>query len=421
MTKKPTKPDNSPNIHYDSILGDISDVIDAARRSAARSVNCIMTAAYWLIGRRIVEFEQSGEKRAEYGLALTKRLSDDLTAKFGRGFGVVNLSQMKKFYLLWPTERIFQTLSENFQALPVPQGRETILQTLSEESQASSAEGVLRSAPECFPLPWSAYVRLLSVKNEHARRFYETEALRGGWSVRQLDRQINSQFYERLALSRNKAAMLSKEQKALPEDTVRPEEEIKDPYVLEFLGLRDEYSETDLEEALIRHLETFLLELGGDFCFIGRQKRLRIGDEWYRVDQVFFHRRLRCLVIIDLKIGKFTHADAGQMHMYLNYAREHWVREDENPPVGLILCAQKDEAIARYALEGLPNKVMASEYRTALPDEKELAAEIERTQALLQDRKRIALYSPEEIRTKEGSKTKRKSGAKKGTAKGPRG
>jgi hypothetical protein len=161
--------------------------------------------------------------------------------------------------------------------------------------------------------------------------------------------------------------------------------------VLEFLGLKDEYSETDLEEALIRHLETFLLELGSDFCFVGRQKRLRVGDEWYRIDLLFFHRRLRCLVIIDLKIGKFTHADAGQMHLYLNYAREHWVHENENPPVGLILCARKDEAVARYALEGLPNKVMAAEYRTALPDEKELAAEIERTQAMIQGRKRLPL------------------------------
>jgi len=161
--------------------------------------------------------------------------------------------------------------------------------------------------------------------------------------------------------------------------------------VLEFLGLKDEYSETDLEEALIRHLETFLLELGSDFCFVGRQKRLRVGDEWYRIDLLFFHRRLRCLVIIDLKIGKFTHADAGQMHLYLNYAREHWVHENENPPVGLILCARKDEAVARYALEGLPNKVMAAEYRTALPDEKELAAEIKRTQAMIQGRKRLPL------------------------------
>ena len=402
MTKKPTKPDGGPKLHYDSILGDISNVIDAARQSTARSVNCIMTAAYWLIGRRIVEFEQKGKRRAEYGEALIEKLAGDLSAFYGKGFSIRNVWQMKAFYLAWP---ILQTVSAESEDCE-------ILQTVSAES---SLPDIARS----FSLPWSAYVRLLSVKNENARRFYETEALRAGWSVRQLDRQINSQFYERTALSKNKAAMLSKGQKALRKDRVFPEEEIKDPFVLEFLGLKDEYSETDLEESLIRHLETFLLELGGDFCFIGRQKRLRIGDEWYRVDLVFFHRRLRCLVIIDLKIGRFTHADAGQMHFYLNYAREHWVQEGENPPVGLILCAQKDEAVARYALDGLPNKVMAAEYRTALPDEKELAAEIERTQVMLQGRKRITLTSSDAVQMEKNTKkTKKKSPRKQRQEKG---
>lgn len=149
------------------------------------------------------------------------------------------------------------------------------------------------------------------------------------------------------------------------------------------LGLKDEYSESDLEEALIHHLETFLLELGSDFAFVARQKRLRIGTEWYRVDLLFYHRRLRCLILIDLKLGRFTHADAGQMHLYLNYAREHWTHEDENPPVGLILCSYKDSAVVKYALEGLPNKVMAAEYRTALPAEEQLAKEIEITRRRL--------------------------------------
>ena len=180
--------------------------------------------------------------------------------------------------------------------------------------------------------------------------------------------------------------MLTKGAKSLLEDRVSPDEEIRDPYILEFLGLKDEYSENDLEEALIRHLEHFLLELGGDFAFIGRQKRLRIGNEWYRVDLLFFHRRLRCLIVIDLKVGKFTHADAGQMHLYLNYAREHWSQPEENPPVGLILCAQKDEALAKYALEGLPNKVLAREYKLALPDEKTLARELEMTQKRIESR-----------------------------------
>jgi predicted nuclease of restriction endonuclease-like (RecB) superfamily len=194
-------------------------------------------------------------------------------------------------------------------------------------------------------------------------------------------------FYERTALSRNKAAMLKKGEKAKPEDAVTPEEEIKDPFVLEFLGLKDEYSESEVEEALIEHLESFLLELGSDFAFVGRQRRLRIGDEWYRVDLLFFHRRLKCLVVIDLKLDKFTHADAGQMHMYLNYARENWTHAGENPPVGLILCAQKNEAIARYALEGLPNKILATEYRMVLPDEKLLAVELTKTRRLLEARR----------------------------------
>ncbi len=201
--------------------------------------------------------------------------------------------------------------------------------------------------------------------------------------MRQLDRQISSQFYEQTALSRNKVAMLKKTGKAETRDAVRADEEIKDPFILEFLGLKDEYPESDLEHALIRHLEIFLMELGGDFTFVAPQRRLRLGDEWYRVDLLFFHRKLRCLVVIDLKLGRFTHADACQMHLYLNYAREHWTREGENPPVGLILCAQKDEAVARYALEGLPNKVVAREYLTALPKEKTLANEIEETRKRL--------------------------------------
>lgn len=368
---------------YGDFVGEIVSLLEDARRSSARAANAIMTATYWEIGRRIVEYEQQGKARAEYGAQLLERLSGDLASRYGRGFGVVNLSQMKKFYLLWPAERNFQTPSEESLAdanrqTPSGKSNTAILQTVSASA--------LTQVAAHFPLPWSAYVRLLGVKNEPARAFYETEALRAGWSVRQLDRQIGSQFYERTALSRNKAAMLKNGARARPEDAVAPEEEIKDPYVLEFLGLRDEYSETDLEAVLIHHLESFLLELGGDFCFVGRQRRLRIGDEWYRVDLVFYHRRLRCLVLVDLKLGRFTHADAGQMHTYLNYAAEHWTRSDENPPVGLILCAQKDEALARYALGNLPNTVLAAEYRTVLPDEKLIAADLQKTRRMLERR-----------------------------------
>lgn len=360
---------------YQSIFDDVARLICSARQSAARSVNAVMTATYWLVGRYIVEFEQEGENRANYGTEIVERLAADLTKQFGRGFSRQNIWQMRLFYQNYPPEQILQTVS----------GESGVLPSRSDSTNVTSESSLARIAAH-FPLPWSAYVRLLSVKNLRAREFYEIEALRGGWSVRQLDRQINTQFYERTALSRDKAAMLRRGQGRQSGDIVHPEEEIKDPYVLEFLDLKDEYSERDLEEALIQRLETFLLELGRDFCFMGRQRRLRIGDEWYRVDLLFFHRRLRCLVVIDLKIGRFTPADAGQMHLYLNYAREHWVHEDENPPVGLILCAQKDEAVARYALEGLPNKVMASEYRTTLPDEELLASEIDQARATLETR-----------------------------------
>jgi len=252
-----------------------------------------------------------------------------------------------------------------------------ILQTASEESD------LLASVSARLPLPWSHYVKLVSLKNELARRFYEAEALRGGWTVRQLDRQIQTQFYERTLLSRNKRAMLVKGKAPRAEDTVTPEEEIKDPFVLEFLGLKDEYSESDLEDALIRDLESFLLELGGDFTFVGRQRRLRVGDRWFRIDLLFFHRRLRCLVVVDLKLGEFDHADAGQMHLYLNYAKEHWTISGENPPVGLILCSAKDEAIVKYSLAGHASKVLAAEYRMALPDEELLADHVEQTRQAL--------------------------------------
>ena len=360
---------------YEAVFGAVSKIIDTARESAARSVNAAMTAAYWLIGHRIVEFEQSGEERAEYGTALLERLAEDLTGRFGRGFSRQNLQHMRLFYLAYPPDRIRQTVSGKLNRpsqLP-------IRQTPSGISEAPTAEVGLDDLLAAFPLPWSAYVRLLSVRDEQAREFYETESLRGGWSVRQLDRQISSQFYERTALSKNKAAMLTDGRRKRPQDIALPGEQVKDPFVLEFLDLKDEYSESDLEDALIRHLETFLLEMGEDFCFIGRQRRLRVGGQWYRVDLLFYHRGLRCLVVIDLKIGAFTHADAGQMHFYLNYAREHWVREGENPPVGLILCSEKDEALARYALEGLPNNVLAAEYRINLPDEELLAGELDRT------------------------------------------
>lgn len=374
---------------YGPLVSGISAVLEDARRTAARRVNSTLTAAYWEIGRRIVEFEQGGRSRARYGEGVWRRLAEDLTARHGRGFSKSNLAQMRSFYLGW---EIFQTPSGKTEArakcaaaLVISGGDEAgaIASSLARLPAAASPPD-LSALAEAFPLPWSHYVRLLSVENPYARSFYEAEAIRGGWSVRQLDRQVGTQFYERAALSRRKADVLAKGQGPAADDAVSADEEVRDPYLLEFLNLKDEYSEGELEEALIGHLEWFLLELGDDFAFVGRQRRLRIDDHWFRVDLVFFHRRLRCLVIIDLKTGPFTHADAGQMHLYLNYAREHWVRPDENPPVGLILCAEKSKNVARYALEGLPNKVLAATYRTALPGEATLAKELARTRRALE-------------------------------------
>jgi predicted nuclease of restriction endonuclease-like (RecB) superfamily len=376
---------------YVDIRGRIVELLSAARQAAARNVNALMTASYWEIGRRIVEAEQKGKRRAGYGEQLIERLSIDLTQQFGRGFSARNLEQMRQFFVTWPFP---QTLSAESQK-SISSSRSKKTQTASAELSIAPVSGAsfrkisISELAQVFVLPWSAYVRLLSVKDVHARKFYETETLRGGWSVRQLDRQIGSQFYERTALSKSKAAMLTKGAIAKVEDVVTPDEAVKDPYVLEFLNLKDEYSEADLEEALIQRLEDFLLELGSDFTFVGRQRRLRIDQTWYRVDLLFFHRRLRCLVIIDLKLSALDHADVGQMHLYCNYAKANWTLPDENPPVGLILCADKGHAMAKYALEGLPNKIMAANYKTMLPDAELLQKELEKTRLMLESRKAI--------------------------------
>ena len=359
--------------YYDSVLGGVVELLNMARRASARVVNTLMTATYWEIGRRIVEHEQAGQKRAGYGEEVVIRFSNDLTQRFGRGFGPAQVAAMRQFHLTFP-------LPDNFQSVI---GKSEILQSVIGKSTAGAVER-LSPVAHALPLPWTHYVRLLRVRNSHAREFYAREALAGGWSVRQLDRQINSQFYERTALSKNKTAMLVKGEKPIAGDAVSADEEIRNPLVLEFLNLKDEYSENDLEEALIRHLENFLLELGNEFAFVGRQKRVRIGHKWFRVDLVFFHRRLRCLVIIDLKISELAHTDIGQMNLYCNFAREHWMQPGENPPVGLILCAGKDDALARYAMEGLHNKMLVREYLTALPKESALAAEVGRTRELLE-------------------------------------
>ncbi len=372
---------------YRKALSDIKRLIQQTRYASARSVNAIMTATYWEIGRRIALVEQKGKKRAGYGEELIEKLSKDLTKSCGKGFGKSNLHNFRQFYLSYSHIQKFQTVSGKFKNTKKKQTLSDQLKTFQKTQtlfvESSNLLKTLQILGDQFPLSWSAYACLMSVKDKEARKFYEEEALRGGWSIRQLKRQIRTQFYTRTMLSRNKVAMLTKGVKAKPQDKVTPEEAIKDPYVLEFLNLKDEYSENELEEALIQHLQDFLLELGGAWAFIGKQKRLRVGNQWFRVDLIFYHRILKCLIIIDLKVDDFTHADAGQMNMYLNYAEKHWTHKKENPPVGLILCAGKNDTVVEYTLKGLSGKIMTADYMTKLPSKKLLAQEIEKTKKLL--------------------------------------
>jgi predicted nuclease of restriction endonuclease-like (RecB) superfamily len=362
---------------YSGLLTGVTKLLEEARHASARSVNEILTVTYWEIGRRIVEYEQKGSEKPGYGEEIIYRLGLDLTHRFGRGFSRRNLFLIRSFYLTY-RERM-QTPSALSQ-----KGKETrisskkvarIVQTVSALSSPLTLLEISQNVSGKFPLSWSHYVRLLSLDEPQKRDFYEEEAQRAGWSVRQLDRQINSMLYERFALSKKKGELLKKAEKT--DNLITAEEAIKDPYMLEFLGLLEPTSERDLETALIQHMADFLLELGFGFTFVARQKRLQIGTESYYLDLLFYHRGLRCLVAIDLKVGKFTHADAGQMNLYLNYLLENEKMENENDPIGLILCSEKDEAVAHYALGRLSNKIFASRYKLQLPDPEVLKREIE--------------------------------------------
>jgi len=415
MTKRRRTRDDAlaPLQNYGSLISGISELLDSARRTSARALNSILTATYWEIGRRIVEYEQAGEKRAEYGERLLKTLAQDLTARFGRGFSWQNLYRMRIFYLGWEMQpapgdtrqaraifsspmrksgrdrdpqggAIFSTPSRKSASARVPAEQEGGRSSPHRDTGHASLD--LSSLAGSFPLTWSHYVHLMSVPNPRARAFYEAEAIRGGWSVRQLDRQIQTQFFERTSRSKHPDAMLARANRPMPDEIPRPEDEIRDPYLLEFLDLKDEYGESDLEEALVRHLEWFLLELGAGFTFVARQKRIRVGDSWFRIDLVLYHRTLRCLVLVDLKTGPFHHADAGQMNLYLNFAKEQLTLPGENDPAGVILCSGKDDAVVKYATGGIQARVFASKYLTELPDEETLRREIVATRRALAER-----------------------------------
>ena len=350
---------------YSTLITELASLIDQGRKAAVRYVNTALVATYWLIGRRIVEYEQKGKEKAEYGEELLVRLAKNLTSRFGKGFSKSNLFMMRSFYMTYPEQQIFQTLSGK---LPLQKGK-------SDSQKIQTVSGISETLIRKFPLSWSHYCLLMRLDEPFKREFYEAECIRGNWSVRQLDRQIQSMLYERTALSRRKLAVIAKaHEKPI---TLTPEDEIKDPYILEFLGLKDEYSESQLEDALIKHLEHFMLEFGNGFTFVARQKRITLEGSHYRLDLLLYHRVLKCLVAIDLKIGEFTHADAGQMNLYVNYLKDKEKLPEENDPVGIILCTDKKKTVVEYALGGMNNKIFTSKYRLQLPNPKVLKAEIE--------------------------------------------
>jgi len=343
---------------YDNLLERIAEILIQARTKVIREINRAQVLAYWEIGREIVEFEQKGKARAKYGEELIKKLSADLSAKFGKGFSERNLRNMRAFYLNFPIRQTLSAKSKEAQKL----------QTLPAESEVGQAPSD-KFEPR---LSWSHYCELLKVEEPLARSFYEQEAIQNNWSVRELKRQINSMLFERLSLSKDtKAVMKMAKEGQIIE---KPEDAIKDPYILEFLNLKEEtaYTESQLEQALIDKLQDFLLELGKGFTFVARQKRITIANRHYYIDLVFYNRILRCFILIDLKTGELDHSDIGQMNFYLNYFKENEKTEEENDPIGLILCARKDDIFAKYVLGGLNNKVFASKYKLALPSEEEL-------------------------------------------------
>lgn len=320
------------------IFIDIKNIIELSRKKVISSINSTMTTTYFLIGKRIVEEEQGGEKRAEYGENLIIKLSEKLTRDYGKGFSKRNLWQMKKFYLSY------------------------------QKVQTVSAE---------FKLSYSHYLTLMRVANIEERNFYEIEAINNSWSLRELKRQMDSALYERLVLSRDKEKVLELSQKG--QLIEKPQDIVKDPYILEFLGLDEKaiYSENDLETAIINHIEKFIMELRKGFLFQGRQVRFTFDEEHFFVDLVFYNRLLKCFVLIDLKIGKLKHQDIGQMQMYVNYYDRHVKLDDENKTIGIIICKDKNDTLVNMTLPEGNEQIFASRYMTILPSKEELKRIVE--------------------------------------------
>lgn len=349
----------------------IREILTATRNRALQSVNATMIAAYWEIGREIVEEEQRGAERAEYGAQLLVVLAERLSTEFGKGFGARNLRYIRQFYLTFPDRRPALDLR------PDSLLREGEIWNLA---SSKSPGGGKEFSPT---LSWTHYRVLMRVTRPEARDFYEAECARSRWSVAELERQIASLLFERLARSRDKEGVLALAREG--HQIFTPADLVKDPYVLEFAGFPEgvRWLENDLEQALIDRLQHFLLELGKDLFFVARQKRLTIEGDHFYVDLVFYHRTLRCFLLVDLKVGRLTQQDIGQMLLYTGYYDAEERNADEGPAIGLILCTDKNEAVVRYTLGEAAKRIFASRYQLHLPTEKELAEELRRERETL--------------------------------------
>lgn len=362
------------NLTFSLLFNRIAVILDQARNQIVRTVNSEIVAAYWHIGREIFEAFQAGEERARYGQKMLAQLSEKLQQHYGKGFSTTNLKYFRSFYLAYPDRLV---------PMGHPPGDELTPQRISHP-----AGDLFESGKGFHPnLSWSHYRALMRVENEKARQFYEEEAVAGAWSRRQLERQIHSLFYDRLLASKDKKGMLT-EAREKPKEKPGVMDVLKDPYVLEFLDLpeADRIHESTLESAIISNLQHFLLELGRGFSFVARQKRMRFNDEDFYVDLVFYNFHLKCFLLIDLKIGKLTYQDIGQMDGYIRMFEAHYKVEGDNPTIGLVLCSEKNEAIARYSVLNESKQLFAAKYLTYLPSEEELQKELRRERKLLEEK-----------------------------------
>ena len=360
----------------------IRTLVEQARGRAARAVNQTMTETYWHIGRLIVEEEQGGESRAVYGKRLIPELSRRLTLEYGKGFDESNLRTMRRFYLAFPQPIQDAVRLESSQ---LPSKRDAARSESQKDIiKGFPSPGEMKVAGLRPELGWTHYRLLLRVENPRARDWYMQEAAEAGWSSRSLERQISSHYYERLLASRDREAVRAEAHAVSSETALRPADTLKDPYVFEFLGLPHQtFLEKDLEKALLDNLQHFLLELGRGFSFVARQYRVSTETMDFFVDLVFYHFRLKCFVLIDLKTGTLTHQDIGQVDMYVRLFDDRIRQGNDNPTIGLILCSQKDTTIVHYSVLKGSEQLFASEYRLYLPSEEELKAELDRERAML--------------------------------------